>query len=392
MKIAVFNRHFSRRAGGAESYSVALVEGLAAQHDVHVFAQVIDHAHPFVTYHKVPGPMRRPRWINQLFFATYTWWNTKNIGKNDSFDVIHSHENTWHGQVQTVHVRPIRYNLFQPHHKPLTGWRLWLRWLKVCTSPRLAFYVWLEAARMRRPCVVAVSSEMQRQTLAAYPHLDAKHVPVILPGVGAPDLSLTQSAARDKLGLPIEARIILFVGNDYARKGLPALLASLPLLQVNTGKGSRASALAHVLVVGNPSQMPKFQSMAADLGVAKQVHFVGALADMSLAYRAADLLVHPTLEDSFAMVVLEAMSYGLPVVVSGEPYCGISAFLNDEKDALILPDPFDSPAIASAIDRILADSNLYQSLAVSGLYFAAQHQWTRVVDAYTLLYQKNLYD
>jgi UDP-glucose:(heptosyl)LPS alpha-1,3-glucosyltransferase len=388
MKIAIFNRHFSRRAGGAESYSVALVEGLAAQHEVHVFAQVIDHAHPFVTYHKVPGPLRRPRWLNQLVFAAYTWWKTRKPSKDGGFDVIHSHENTWHGQVQTVHVRPIRYNLFHPHHKPLTGWRLWLRWLKVCTSPRLGFYVWLEAARMRRPCVVAVSGEMQRQTLAAYPHLDAAYVPVILPGVGIPNLSLTQAAARTKLGLPLGQKMILFVGNDYARKGLPALLASLPLLQANTDKACGVSNFEYLLVVGNPAQVSKYQRMAADLGVAERVHFVGALSDMSLAYRAADLLVHPTLEDSFAMVVLEAMAYGLPVVVSSAPYCGISAFLSDQQDALILSDPLNSAAIATAINRILADSNFSQTLAAAGLRFAAEHQWTQVVNAYTALYKK----
>jgi glycosyltransferase involved in cell wall biosynthesis len=102
------------------------------------------------------------------------------------------------------------------------------------------------------------------------------------------------------------------VGNDYARKGLPALLAAMPALEANT----------HLLCVGAAAHVPKFQLVAAEWGIAERVHFVGALTDMSLAYRAADMLVHPTLEDSFAMVVLEAMSYGLPVVVSSAQYCG----------------------------------------------------------------------
>jgi UDP-glucose:(heptosyl)LPS alpha-1,3-glucosyltransferase len=386
MKLAVLNRHFSRKAGGAESYSVSLVEGLserrlasgAFEFDVHVFAQVIDHAHPRVTYHKVPGPLHRPRWINQLLFATYTWWKTRKPRKNGGFDVVHSHENTWHGQVQTVHVRPIRYNLFHPDRQPMRGWRLLLRWFKVFTSPRLAFYVWLEAARMCQSVIVAVSSEMQRQTLAAYPKLNAQGVSVILPGVSPPKLSLTQDDARSKLGLPHQSKIILFVGNDYARKGLPALLAAMPALQANT----------HVLCVGNAAQVPKFQLMAAELGIAQRVHFVGALADIFIAYRAADILVHPTLEDSFAMVVLEAMSYGLPVVVSSELHCGISQFLTDQQDALILSDPLNPVAIATAIDHILADPTFYETLSVSGLRFAAQHQWTQVVDAYIVLYKK----
>jgi glycosyltransferase involved in cell wall biosynthesis len=382
MKIAVFNRHFSRRAGGAESYSVSLVEGLAQQHEVHVFAQTLDHSHPRVTYHKVPGPIHRPRWINQLVFATYTWWKTRKLSKDGGFDVIHSHENTWHGQVQTVHVRPIRYNLFHPNHKALTGWRLWQRWLKVFTSPRLAVYVWLEAARMRQPFVVAVSGEMQRQTLAAYPYLKASDVPIILPGVGAPDLSLTQEQARAKLGLPLDKKVILFVGNDYTRKGLPALLAAMPILQANV----------HLLVVGNAAQVPKFQLAAAELGIAERVHFAGALADMPLAYRAADMLAHPTLEDSFAMVVLEAMSYGLPVVVSSAKYCGISQFLEADKNALLLDDPENLEQIASQMNRVLTESELSKNLSTSGIQFATRYSWDTALESYVDIFEKVIHE
>jgi glycosyltransferase involved in cell wall biosynthesis len=375
-KIAIFNRHFSRLAGGAESYSVAVSYGLAGlDFDVHVFGQTLptqgEVRHPKVTYHKVPGPINRPRWINQLWFAAYTWWKTKS-----GFDVIHSHENTWHGQVQTVHVRPIRYNLFFPNHVALTGWRLALRWLKVCTSPRLGVYVWLEAARMRKPFVVAVSEETKRQTLTAYPHLIAANVPVILPGVAAPNVSLSQSEARTKLGLPQDKKMILFVGNDYARKGLRALLAAMQGLDANV----------HALCVGAVQTIPKFQLMAAELGITERVHFVGALTDISHAYRAADVLVHPTLEDAFAMVVLEAMSYGLPVVVSSETYCGISAFLKADSDALMLDDPRDAVAISHSITCILNDDKLREALSGAGLRFASEHQWQHSINQYIELY------
>jgi glycosyltransferase involved in cell wall biosynthesis len=141
LRIAVFNRTFSPTGGGAERYSIALVEQLSARHEVHVFAQEIDHQWPGVTYHRVSAPMRKPRWINQLWFATATWWATRR-----GFDVVHSHENTWHGEVQTVHVMPVKYNLFQGRH----GLRRVLRWIKVVTSPRLLAYLALERARYRR--------------------------------------------------------------------------------------------------------------------------------------------------------------------------------------------------------------------------------------------------
>ena len=102
LRIAVFNRTFSPTGGGAERYSIALVEQLAARHEMHVFAQEIDHHWPGVIYHRISAPLRKPRWMNQLWFATATWWATRR-----GFDVVHSHENTWHGDVQTVHVLQI---------------------------------------------------------------------------------------------------------------------------------------------------------------------------------------------------------------------------------------------------------------------------------------------
>ena len=107
LRIAVLNRHFGYRFGGAERYAAAIVEELAARHEVHVFAQEIEHAFAGVTYHRISRPMAKPRWINQLWFALQTWWQTR-----QGFDVVHSHENTWHGQLQTVHVRPFKVGLF----------------------------------------------------------------------------------------------------------------------------------------------------------------------------------------------------------------------------------------------------------------------------------------
>jgi len=59
-------------------------------------------------------------------------------------------------------------------------------------------------------------------------------------------------------------------------------------------------------------------------GQGSRVYFLGALSSVDVAYQAADCLVHPTLEDTFAMVVLEALAHGLPVVVSSARYCGIA--------------------------------------------------------------------
>ena len=77
LRVAVLNRVFSAGGGGAESYSIRLVEQLAARHEIHVFAQEIRHDWPGVTYHRVSSPLRKPRWVNQIWYAVATWSATR---------------------------------------------------------------------------------------------------------------------------------------------------------------------------------------------------------------------------------------------------------------------------------------------------------------------------
>lgn len=359
MKIAVLNRQFSSTGGGAERYSIALVEQLASRHEIHVFAQHLDHQWPGVRYHRVSQPFRRPRWLNQLWFATATWWATRR-----GFDLVHSHENTWHGQVQTIHVLPVKYNLFQGR----MGWRRLLRWVKVLSSPRLLAYLWLERSRfsLARPrTIVLTSQSLVAQTLLAYPGCK-NATKIITPGVDCIRATSTfdqKVAARQRLGLPLTGWCILFVGNDYRKKGLTTLIAAL----------SQLTPDCYLAVVGNSSHIPVFKAQAGSL--APRVHFLGSLKQMDDAYTAADCLAHPTLEDTFAMVVLEAMAHGLPVVVSGEKYCGIAGLLTHETHALLLDEPTDVQALAQALARLVSEPALCNRLSLAALDFAGQHLW-----------------
>jgi glycosyltransferase involved in cell wall biosynthesis len=372
LRIAVFNRTFSPTGGGAERYSIALVEQLSARHEMHVFAQEIDHQWPGVTYHKVSAPLRKPRWINQLWFATATWWATRH-----GFDVVHSHENTWHGEVQTVHVMPVKYNLFQGRH----GARRVLRWIKVVTSPRLLAYLGLERARYaaRPGRQVVVTSESLRPIMASsYP--DSSGVTsVVTPGITIPELQGSRGGkgeTRAQLGLPAEGTCLLFVGNDYRKKGLEALLQAMAQLPADV-------VLA---VVGNPAHIAEFRAVAETLKLGARVFFLGALKDVSPAYESADILVHPTFEDTFAMVVLEAMAHGLPVVVSGPKYCGISGLLRQGVNALMLDDPRDAGELAQVLGGLLGQAALRETLSEGAVAFAAHYQWREIA-----LQQESLY-
>ena len=370
LRVAVLARIFSTSAGGAERYCASLVKHLASQHEIHVFAQDIRTQYPQVVFHQVPHFCRRPRWLNQIAFDTYTWWQTRK-----GFDVVHSHENTWHGDVQTIHVLPFSYLWFVNRH----GFNLLFKTLQLITSPRLLTYWVLDKLRMRHQpgrFLVAVS-EPVKTVLNKDLKLKMEHIHVISPGIEATHLhsSTEKMQARLDLELPIEGKCLLWVGNNAIKKGLPTLLGALAGLPKDV----------FLVLVGSATPENKWRSQVAALGLQDRIYFKGVLEDMTLVYTAADLLVHPTLEDTFGMVVLEAMSHAVPAIVSSEQYCGISAELTHLNNAWILQDPLDAKALEKAIESSL-ESNTHEAMSQQAIAWAGTQDWHHLALAQEALY------
>ena len=370
LRIAVLARIFSTSAGGAERYCASLVKHLAPQHEIHVFAQDIRTQYPQVGFHQVPLFCRRPRWLNQIAFATYTWWQTRK-----GFDVVHSHENTWHGDVQTIHVLPFGYLWFVNRH----GFSLFFKTLQLITSPRLSTYWILEKLRMRHQqgrFLVAVS-EPVKSVLNKDLKLEMEHIRVISPGIEATHVhsSTEKMQARLDLGLPMQGKCLLWVGNNAMKKGLPTLLEALAQLPKDI----------FLVIVGSATPENKWRSQVTALELQDRIYFKGVLDDMTLAYAAADLLVHPTLEDTFGMVVLEAMSHAVPAIVSSEQYCGISAELTHLNNAWILQDPLDAKALEKVIENSL-ESNTQEAMSQKAIAWAGTQDWHHLALAQEALY------
>ena len=307
-------------------------------------------------------------------------------------------------------------------------------WLKIATSLRLMVYLWLEAARFR-PCpgrvIGVVSSSLRDEMAASYPASYAC-LHIVPPGVIVPEQPPSRDEARQALGLPQEASLLLFVANDFRRKGLDTLLEALAVLEPvhhlaerriaarefsplpldeeglgrgwavfqscdlrrarapspqpspASGRGSQKQRV-HLLVVGESGQRADYARMARELGLEDRVHFLGRQEDMRPVYAAADVLVHPTREDTFGMVVLEAMAQGLPVVVSRAPYCGLGADLAAD-EAVLLHDPTSSDELGAALRALLDDDARRAELAQAGRKLAARYDWAQVAQAYERLY------
>ncbi|MDP9315247.1 MAG: glycosyltransferase [Chloroflexota bacterium] len=173
---------------------------------------------------------------------------------------------------------------------------------------------------------------------------------------------------------------ILFVGRfEEPRKGFGVLLAAFTEVQ-------RCLPQARLLVVGRGDPQP-FQAQAAAQGL-RDVHFVGAVSDELLPryYRSADVFCAPsTGQESFGIILTEAMSSGCPVVASDIE--GYAQVVTHRQEGLLVP-PCHPEALAGALLHLLCNPSLRRQLAAAGPATASEYAWSGVSERVVEVYER----
>jgi phosphatidylinositol alpha-mannosyltransferase len=170
-------------------------------------------------------------------------------------------------------------------------------------------------------------------------------------------------------------RVILSVGRFEARKGHRVLLEAFARV--------RARCDAVLVLVGDGPLAASLRRKASRLD-AQGIHFTGAVPPHALPdyYRAADLFVAPALKnESFGIVLLEAMASGLPIVASDIP--GYRSVLGE---GACYVRPGDARDLASAIADLLRDPERRRALAGEGRTLAVRYRWCDVAARVEELY------
>jgi UDP-glucose:(heptosyl)LPS alpha-1,3-glucosyltransferase len=140
---------------------------------------------------------------------------------------------------------------------------------------------------------------------------------------------------------------------------------------------------AILLVVGGDKVAP-YKRLTEQLGVEDRVIFAGARSDLPRIYPAADVFVLPTLYETFALVCLEAMASGLPVLAA--PVGGIEDYLIDGDNGFHIRR--DSADIAAKLDRVLSDPMLLARVRQRGLATAKDYAWEKIAKQYLRLFDE----
>ncbi len=174
---------------------------------------------------------------------------------------------------------------------------------------------------------------------------------------------------------------ILFVGGDYPNKNRGVALAAFAHL-------CRASALPHQLVLVGPDArtdaMLAEEFPGLDLSRVRRLQSVGGEA-LAQLYRQADLFVFPSHDEGFGLPVLEAMASGTPVITST-----VSSLPEVAGEAALLVDPDDVDGLATAMEKVLCDRSLWETLRQAGLRRAAQFTWQAAAERTARVYAEAL--
>jgi len=178
------------------------------------------------------------------------------------------------------------------------------------------------------------------------------------------------AADRASLDTPADVPVILALGRLHSDKAFDVLLKALTEVP-----------RAHVWLAGEGPLDASLKQLAAGLGIAGRVHFLGWRTDIAALLAAADCLACPSRIEPLGNVILEAWAHRRPVVVAASK--GPLGLVRHEDTGLVVPLE-DATALAGALRRVLEDKSFAAGLAERA---RAEYQARFSKDAVTALYR-----
>lgn len=386
MRILVLNYEYPPVGGGAAVATAALAQGLVEQGvqvDV-VTAGVGSSAacraswlrgelyqHPGLTVYRVRSRRTGVHEAGMGDAASYllgAWPLLRRLLRTHRYDVVHVFFSlptgallpflNLRGTPVVVSLRGSDVPGYDPHNR---GLQVVHRFLAPLTR-----WIWRRADR-----VVALSESLGQLALRTLPDLRYSVVP------NGVDLTLFHPPAPGKRRRPGPVRC-LAVARLVERKGLGDLIRAVALLE---------RGRFELEIVGGGADERVLRDLAAGLGVARDVHFTGALSRPEVArrYRDADLFTLPSSAESFGNVFAEALASGLPIV--GTAVGGIPDLVEQGINGVLVR-PGDINALAGAIRYLAEDPELRREMAQRNRAKAeASLQWAQVTRRYFSTYE-----
>jgi len=319
----------------------------------------------------LPGPLHEPqRYVAR--YVLYPWWLRREAKRAQ---LVHILDHSYAHMVTRVQRRPaiVTVHDLMPViilRSPTDGWREGVRNRFLRGT--------LKALRLARAYVVG--TEWLKRELATWLG-DDRRISVVPFGVDRAFFSEAPTArirGRADWRIPDDAFVVLHVGSTVERKNVPLVIHTVARL--------RAEADAYLLQVGGRFSNDQ-QQLIERLGLRRFVR-TAPLADESTlrrAYRAADVLLFPSLYEGFGYPVIEAFASGLPVVTSGA-----GGLKEVGGDAVVVVEGRDPGAYVEALESLSDDALRREELVERGRARARTFTWQRTAEQTADVYRSLL--
>jgi len=382
MRVALNFPCVGARRGGAETYVGVLARALdAAGHEVHVLARQVDEGElpPSVCVHTI-RTRRLPGldWLQPYQFAAASERELA-IGE---FDLVVGFAHLWRQDV-CLAISGCRKALLKSSAQRFRSGPSRLLWRTgKLLSPKQWVYRWIEHKQFGQetpPFVIApshrVAHDFRRWHALADDQLAVVPLGIELSSAtqrGASHHAINhRQAFRQRFALGPADIAILFAARNYSLKGLePLLLSFAPV--------ARECAEARLLVCGSDRDA-RFRRLAAELGLAAQVRFLGFVDDAQECFAGVDLFVLPTFYDACSLVVLEALAAGLPVVTTRAN--GAAELVSDGIDGYVVDAPWALDQLSDRMHRLVARAELRNTMSQQARTGAARLSIERSVES-----------
>lgn len=245
-------------------------------------------------------------------------------------------------------VKPSLWRVHQNEHRLFPGWECEMPYARLLKSEKLR----------RGPCDISdelvVPTQAVKQDIVDEGLFPEDRIHVVPYGISESFFEIENR--------PTEGQV-LFVGSCTLVKGIHYLaMAASQIIRDASGRQP------HFIAAGGVTDLVRKNPLCSSL------QFLGRVprGRVNKLYENADVLVFPTLSDSFGAVILEAMAAGIPVVAS--PHCaeivehGVSGFVVE---------PRDTEALARAVSTIINDRALREKMGAAARLRAREYTWEK---------------
>lgn len=233
-------------------------------------------------------------------------------------------------------------------------------------SPRFKTYYNMEKAVFAPSSrtEILILTERQKKDFIKYYATPEQRFHMLPPGIPedwkcVPDADNVRFEIRKRHGISQDEIILIQAGSGFITKGVDRSMRAVAALPESVRCKTK-------LWIAGKDNNHKFINLAQRLGIGHHVKFMGGCNNMPALFAAADLMMHPAINECTGTVLLEALVAGLPVLCSAT--CGYAGFIEESGAGKVIPEPF----LQTNMNRVLSEllKNNLQILGENGRQFA----------------------